>query len=223
MDKDTLYFPHDYNARGDEKMSFYLSKFGAQGYGIYWILIEELHQAKDGKLTVKLLDGVAYANRVDITLLYDCYNTLITAGLLVTDGEYYWSNRVQKNRQKLQESREKKSKAGKAGMQARYGNHNTVITESNSVITLPNKGKESKGKKRIKREKEIPPLEIFVAYAKEQKPNVNEEEVKFKYKAWVENDWHTGKGAPILNWKSTLSNTLAFIGESSNGTRKMVH
>ena len=32
-----------------------------------------------------------------------------------------------------------------------------------------------------------------------------------KYLAWNDNDWHTGNGRAIKNWKSTLSNTLPYL------------
>jgi hypothetical protein len=32
-----------------------------------------------------------------------------------------------------------------------------------------------------------------------------------KYLAWSDNDWHTGNGRVIKNWKSTLSNTLPYL------------
>ena len=44
MKKDTLYFPHDYNAASDEKIEELLFKLGNEGYGIYWRIIEMLYQ-----------------------------------------------------------------------------------------------------------------------------------------------------------------------------------
>lgn len=45
MAKDTFYFKHDYNARGDEKITPLLMEMGAEGYGIYWLVIEKLYEA----------------------------------------------------------------------------------------------------------------------------------------------------------------------------------
>ena len=44
MKKDTFYFSHDYHARSDEKIINLLSKTGAEGYGIFWMLIEKLYE-----------------------------------------------------------------------------------------------------------------------------------------------------------------------------------
>lgn len=47
--KATLYFPHDNNARGDERIVRLMAAMGCEGYGLYWCLIEKLHEA-DGWL-----------------------------------------------------------------------------------------------------------------------------------------------------------------------------
>ena len=137
MKKDTYYFSHDYNARQDEKIAHYLSKVGMSGYGIYWLLIERMHQSESGKLTLKYLNGIAYADNIDITLLNTCYNIAIECELFVTDDKYFWSERVLKNKLELDEKRVKKSNAGKAGMQKRWAKDNSVITNDNRTITKP--------------------------------------------------------------------------------------
>ena len=75
--------------------------------------------------------------------------------------------------------------------------------------------------KESKEEKEknntMPSLDEFVKYALEKKPNIDIEKVKFKYEAWRLNDWQVqrnNKLQPILNWKSTLNNTIPHLGET---------
>lgn len=147
MKKDTYYFPHDANAHSDEKTLHIISKFGMAGYGLYWCFIETMHQASDGKLTVKLLEGLSMRFMVDKDMLLQFYNEAISINLFITDGKKYWSQRVLRNKDEYLAMWEKKSKAGKAGMQSRWGNSNTVITENNTVITKHNKRKENKEKK----------------------------------------------------------------------------
>lgn len=43
--KDSHYFPHDVNARVDEKIIHLIYKMGWEGYGIFWGLIEKLHES----------------------------------------------------------------------------------------------------------------------------------------------------------------------------------
>ena len=70
--------------------------------------------------------------------------------------------------------------------------------------------------KEIKEKKTIPSIDEFLAYALSLKPNVNIENVKLKFNSWLVNDWmvtRQGKDTPIKNWKTTLSNTMQYLGE----------
>lgn len=71
--------------------------------------------------------------------------------------------------------------------------------------------------KEIKKEKKekniyIPEYSEFLKYALDNIPNINQINLKLKYDAWIINDWKTGKNEKIKNWKSTLLNTLQYIG-----------
>lgn len=62
----------------------------------------------------------------------------------------------------------------------------------------------------------IPTFEEFLKYAIENKPLVNQTDLKLKYESWKANDWCTNKGGKkqvISNWKATLLNTLPYIAE----------
>lgn len=147
MKKDAYYFSHDSNAQNDEKLLHIVSKFGMAGYGLYWCWIEQMHESQDGKLTVKLIEGLSLRFRVDKELLLQFYNEAINIGLFLADDKKYWSQRVLRNKDEFEEKRYKKSEAGKRGMLSRWGSHNTVITNDNTVITKHNKAKQSKAKK----------------------------------------------------------------------------
>lgn len=150
--KDAFYFPHDANAQNDEKLLHIVSRFGMAGYGLYWCWVEAMHEAQDGKLTIKLIEGLTLRFRVDKELLLQFYNEAISIGLFICDDKKYWSQRVLRNKDEFEEKRLKKSEAGKRGMQSRWGSSNTVITKHNTVITKHNKGKESK----VKKSKDVP-------------------------------------------------------------------
>lgn len=62
----------------------------------------------------------------------------------------------------------------------------------------------------------IPEFSVFLSYAIEQKPKVDNQLVKLKYDSWVANDWKDGNNNKIKNWKSKLNNTLPFISEKKN-------
>jgi hypothetical protein len=58
------YFDHDNNAHNDTKIIRIKRKFGYEGYGVYWLLLEVLH-ANTGFVTSDILDDVAYQERID--------------------------------------------------------------------------------------------------------------------------------------------------------------
>lgn len=70
--------------------------------------------------------------------------------------------------------------------------------------------------KEIKVNNTIPSIDEFVAYSLSLKPNINIENVKLKFNSWLVNDWkinRNGKDVLIKNWKTTLSNTIQYLGE----------
>ena len=96
--------------------------------------------------------------------------------------------------------------------------HATKQDESNSSIN----------KQETKNNKQIPELSEFLAYAVQQVPTINKEDVRLKYESWKVNDWSVtvnNKTRKIVNWKSTLLNTLPFLrkDESNTYTPNIVH
>lgn len=57
------YFSHDCNARSDEKIIKLRAKYGAEGYGLYWMIAELLYQS-DGYLDINY-DAIAYELHCD--------------------------------------------------------------------------------------------------------------------------------------------------------------
>jgi len=91
---------------------------------------------------------------------------------------------------------------------------------TNKQLTTIEEYKESKEEKI---NKTIPFIDEFLAYAISLKPNVNIENVKLKYNSWLVNDWkinRQGKEVLIKNWKTTLSNTIQYLGEQEINTNR---
>lgn len=87
---------------------------------------------------------------------------------------------------------------------------------ANETQTTPIKEEEEIKEEEKEKEITIVHLDEFLAYALEKKPMANKTDLKHKYESWVENGWainRSGKLEPIINWKSTLLNTLKYISE----------
>ena len=65
------FFTHDYNARGDEKIVKMLSKQGWAGYGLFWAIVEKIHES-GGELK-KDYESIAY----DLRTQCDCIKTIV--------------------------------------------------------------------------------------------------------------------------------------------------
>ena len=64
----------------------------------------------------------------------------------------------------------------------------------------------------VKEINKIPEYEEFKNYALEKEPYINIKELSLKYEAWKVNDWKNGNNKKIVNWKSSLLNSIPYIG-----------
>lgn len=165
------YFSHDYNSASDLKIACLLSDHGAVGYGLFWNVVERLHQEKEHRLPLKKYVYSVISKQLLITIeqietiLKDCFETY---ELFQTDGEYFWSDRVLRNTDELDEKYQKlheaRSRAGKIGNEIRWNKNSENTNESiaksqiNRKISQTSlkeiKGNEIKGKE-IKEKKDI--------------------------------------------------------------------
>jgi len=58
----------------------------------------------------------------------------------------------------------------------------------------------------------VPKWEEFLDYALSRVPNVNQQQMKLKYEAWVMDGWKDGKGKKIKNWKSKVNHNITYWG-----------
>ena len=164
------YFKHDNHSREDEKLIEVRMKHQMAGIGVYWCLVEMLHEGNGYIETKPKL--LAFQLQVDEQVINDVVEICFSV-----EDDKITCNRVKQNLLYREEQKLKKSEAGKKGMSVRWNkdnnvitNDNNVITNDNSVITEHNKEKETdKGKvidKVIVKETEIEKrnkklLEIF--------------------------------------------------------------
>ncbi len=94
MNKDPRYFPHDSNAQHDPKIKALIKKYGMEGYGRYWVIIETLrdssgYKMEDEEFNWEALAEQMHAETKDVkTFVDDCVNTF---KLLVKEDNYFYS------------------------------------------------------------------------------------------------------------------------------------
>jgi len=152
--KDSFYFPHDFNARSDEKILNVRIKYGMEGYGIYFAILEKLRENTDYKC-VKDYNAIAFDLRVDASKIKDIVENF---GLFICadDGSYFYSESFNKRMIPLDNLREQRRNAGLISAEKRLNsttvqrplkdNPTTVEKKSNKE----SKVNESKVKKSIK-------------------------------------------------------------------------
>ena len=73
--KDAYYFPHDSNARNDQRIVKLRMKHGIMGYGVYFGMIEILRETKNYLLQDSDIQSVAFDLRVDPEIVKDIINS----------------------------------------------------------------------------------------------------------------------------------------------------
>lgn len=117
MAKETYYFSHDSNARNDEKIVAVRMKYGAEGYGIYFMLLERIMESSN-YMSVKDYNIIAFDLRVDASKVKSIIEDF---GLFVftEDGKYFYSESFNRRMVPLDNSREQRRLAGKKSAEKR--------------------------------------------------------------------------------------------------------
>lgn len=160
MAKQAYYFPHDLDPTGDPKMAAMISEYGATGYGLFWRLVEMLHSDKNHRLPMKqyLYKGVAKQMGIEADFVASFASSCFKEfELFLSDGEYFWSDRVIKNIQNQSEKHINKSYAGKLGgiksgesrRSAKTGEAVLQANEADENLLEANELKEKKRKENI--------------------------------------------------------------------------
>lgn len=145
--KDAFYFPHDTNAHSDPKMMMLISSLGLEGVGLYWILIELMHQEPTGKITKRAFQDYIkfFTQNKSLKELNEIQQVFNTTKLFVEQDGFICSNRVLENKKIRQEISEKRSLAGKKSAEKR-AKQSQKATSVEQNLTSVEQGKERKGK-----------------------------------------------------------------------------
>lgn len=136
--KDAYYFPHDCNARNDQKLIAVRAQYGMRGYGIYFGIIEMLREANGYQISSKI-NLLAFDLREDENIIKDIVENY---DLFTIEGGLIFSESLLQRMGHLSEVREKRRLAGKLGGLA---NAKVLLKQksSKSVAVKESKVKES--------------------------------------------------------------------------------
>lgn len=124
MEKDSRYFKHDSNARHDVKIKSLINKLGIVAYGRFWILIEILRDSSFYRLEINDMawEGMAEDMRCSVEEAKSFIDECVKRELLQQEDGFIYSISLLHRMDKLADLRNKRSIAGKAGADARWGN-----------------------------------------------------------------------------------------------------
>ncbi len=140
MAKDTFYFSHDYHARNDEKILELRSQYGAEGYGIFWMIVETMAENTTGSINRVLIGGLSLGYGVAKDRLLAIITTCIEIGLFYEEIES--GNIMSKRLLCHKYIRKNLSDAGKLGAAIKWGGHSPL---NGKTMPKERKGNERKG------------------------------------------------------------------------------
>ena len=153
MSKEAYYFSHDANARNDLKIKAMMAKYGYEGYGMYWAIVEMLRETKDYELPLEDYTFLALKREfngcsADVQqYINDCIDTF---KLFEANGQTLWSNSLKRRMAIMDEKREQARKAGKASAEKRR-----IIKENEQTLNDRSTDDEQLKEKKRKENKDI--------------------------------------------------------------------
>lgn len=147
--KDVFYFPHDYSARRDPKISALFRKYGMEGYGLYWSVVEILYEQNGEILKFPaLFEGLSEELGVDSERLKSFFDDCINRfWLFREDEEAIWSESVLRRLEVREEKRQQKVEAGRIGGKRSGASRRRSETKRNEAVLHENEANEAKERK----------------------------------------------------------------------------
>lgn len=138
------YFSHDSNARNDVKILNLRSKLGAEGYGIYFMILERLREAP-GYMSVKDYNALAFDLRVDsakIKSVVENFGLFAFTG----DGECFYSESFRRRMNLKDKKKENISETRRQAARARWEKEEKKENSNPDANAMQNDAKEKKSK-----------------------------------------------------------------------------
>lgn len=106
---------HDFGAFHDMRIAQIRAKFGLEGYGLFWFLVEELGKAPEHRITISNLDYLAFACHMPADKIQSFLVFATSIDLFESDGACFYSPRLNRELDKFYEISQSRARAGKKG------------------------------------------------------------------------------------------------------------
>lgn len=142
MKKITSFFPHDSNARNDERIIRLRMKHKSAGYGIYFMILERM-RSNENYMCVKDYNIIAFDLREDAALIKSVVEDF---GLFVftNDGKYFYSESFLQRMEIKDEVAKKRAEAGRISASKRKEKSTNVQQVFDKCSTSVQQVKEKK-------------------------------------------------------------------------------
>lgn len=148
--KDSFYFPHDYNAAGDQKILKLRVKFGnLDGYAMFFMTLEAMAQQDNGILPLDCIAELSLSYNLAIEKVQAFLEYCIEIGLFIKSKDGIYTKRMVDHKN----YRKERAEAGRRGGLNRSKNSSAISSARNQLIAR--KGKKNK----LKLKNPLPPLQ----------------------------------------------------------------
>ncbi|GAB6121112.1 Lin1244/Lin1753 domain-containing protein [Dysgonomonas termitidis] len=135
MAKKTFYFPHDGNARNDDRIIAVRMRHKMEGYGVYFAILERILESSN-YMCAKDYNLIAFDLHVSAELVKSIVENF---GLFkfTDDGEFFYSESFNDRMNPLENIREQRSLAGKKSAEKRAKNNGSSTTVQRPLKEKP--------------------------------------------------------------------------------------
>lgn len=195
------YFPHDSNARSDNRIIALRMRHGWAGYGLFWALVEKLRDSSDYRLAADF-DALAYDLRTESDLLRSIVSDF---GLFALDDDGRFSSPSLLRRMEIKDDRSARSREAALTRWRRercVDNADALpATSDGTAGAIPEKEKETKPDKTKPKSLSAPSdsgrketeRAIFEVFLRERKLVTARPETKRLLDYYDSRGWQTGK------------------------------
>lgn len=207
----SYYFNHDFSAFTDTKILFLRQQLGMEGYGIFWVILEQLGLS-GGRLPLKIIPVLAMQMQTQEVKV----KAVITEfDLFEIDGDGFFNSRLNDQLGRIK----KMTEGGKIGAEMRWKNGGGIRGGIAGGITPPNAKREIKERKRESVKKAPPHLDDVKAFFVEKGFPVELGQRAYEY--YTAGEWKDSNGNQVKNWKQKMI-AVWMKPESKTQGKKMV-